>query len=322
MKKEEEMLDIEPPQNADEIDKKLKSQEESLRKISEGSSIGKVFLDTVKQREKINAQRRAFIDPRSYARTPSACREPNYRLRYDSPINASPSRLTHSSCAVRPEDEPGTFFRSSSGRSLGTPGYHTPALGGHATPSYKMVSSIGGPPKPGYTGRKSSTLPSPGVNGSLSPGGGYGAFEAGLGEKTYSTEFSSRSDLSEKSYNEPDGRTAVTSTVHRRDLRPSTTFTQGLRHISTTEPSGRSVSAHMNRSLPNMAASMSKAPKIYPIHLLMTSNYRLPNDADRCNLERHLDDPDFQLVFEMTRPEFYRLPQWKRNDLKKRVKLF
>ena len=28
------------PQNADEIDKKLKSQEESLRKISEGSSIG------------------------------------------------------------------------------------------------------------------------------------------------------------------------------------------------------------------------------------------------------------------------------------------
>ena len=44
---------------------------------------------------------------------------------------------------VRPEDEPGTFFRSSSGRSLGTPGYHTPALGGHVTPSYKMVSSIG-----------------------------------------------------------------------------------------------------------------------------------------------------------------------------------
>ena len=44
---------------------------------------------------------------------------------------------------MRPEDEPGTFFRSSSGRSLGTPGYHTPALGGHTTPSYKMVSSIG-----------------------------------------------------------------------------------------------------------------------------------------------------------------------------------
>jgi len=331
MRKEQEAV-IEPPQNADEMDKKLKSQEEILRKISEGSSIGKVFLDTVKQREKINAQRRAFIDPRSYARTPSASREPTYRLRFDSPVNASPSRLTsHSSCGSRPDDEPTTFFRSSSGRSLGTPGFQTPALGGRSTPTYKMVSAHGGPPKPGYTGRKSSTLPSPGLNGSLSPAGGFAAFEAGLGEKTYSTEFSSRSDLSEKSYNEPDGRngvermegrSAVTSTVHRRDLRPSTTYTQGLRHISTAEPSGRSVSAHMNRSLPNMAATMSKAPKIYPIHLLMTHNYRLPNDADRCNLERHLSDADFQLVFEASRPEFYRLPQWKRNDLKRRVKLF
>ena len=234
MRKEE--IELEPPQNSDQMDKKLKSQEESLRKISEGSSLGKVFLDTVRQREKINAQRKAFIDPRSYARTPSASREPTYRLRFDSPINASPSRLTHSSCAARPEEEPGTFFRSSSGRSLGTPGYHTPGPG-QATPSYRTVSSLGGPPKPGYTaaGRKASTLPSPGVNGSLSPAG-YAAFEGGLGEKTYSTEFSSRSDLSEKSYNEPDGRTAVTSTVQRRDLRPSTTYTQGLRHISTVEP--------------------------------------------------------------------------------------
>ena len=64
--------------------------------------------------------------------------------------------------------------------------------------NYRVVSSLGGPPKPGYTGRKSSTLPSPAVNGSMSPG--FTAFEAGLGEKTYSTDFSSRSDLSEKSF--------------------------------------------------------------------------------------------------------------------------
>ena len=60
----------------DELDCKLKSQEKELRKISTGSSLGKVFLDTVRQREKINAERRAFIDPRSYARTASASREP------------------------------------------------------------------------------------------------------------------------------------------------------------------------------------------------------------------------------------------------------
>ena len=42
----------------DELDCKLKSQEKELRKISTGSSLGKVFLDTVRQREKINAGKR------------------------------------------------------------------------------------------------------------------------------------------------------------------------------------------------------------------------------------------------------------------------
>ena len=62
--------------------------------------------------------------------------------------------------------------------------------------------------------------------------------------------------------------------------------TQGLvsSRVSTTEPpTGRAYNshAHINRSLPNMTAALPKAPKIYPIHLLMTSNYRLPNDVDR-----------------------------------------
>merc|ERR1740128_69871 len=309
--KKEDSTEIGPPPD-DQLDSKLKNQEETLRKISSGGSgLGKVFLDTVKQREKMNAQRRAFIDPRSYARTPSATREPQFRLRYDSPVNASPSRLTHS----RMEEEPSsTFYRSSSGRSLGTPGYTTPGTV-HSTPSYRIVSSLGGPPKPGYTSRKSSTLPAHGVNGSLSLG--YSQFEAGL-DPTYSAEFSSRSDLSEKSSVDlPDGRVS-SATVNRRDLKSSTTYTQGLRNMSTSEHSGRNFNSLINRSLPNMATVLPKAPKIYPIHLLLTNNYRLPNDVDRCNLERHLSDTDFELVFEASRPDFYRLPLWRRNELKKR----
>lgn len=318
MKKEDEVDEVDEVQtNGDLEGDKLKKEEKELRKISNGSSLGKVFLDTVKQREKINAERRAFIDPRSCARTASATREPHHRLRYDSPVNASPSRLTHSRAETLPDmDAPSTFYRSSSGRSLGTPGHSTPGLH-HSTPNYRVVSSLGGPPKPGYTGgRKSSTLPSPAVNGSMSPG--FTAFEAGLGEKTYSTDFSSRSDLSEKSFHHD---------ATRRDLRASTTYTQGLvsSRVSTTEPpAGRAYShhSHINRSLPNMSAALPKAPKIYPIHLLMTSNYRLPNDVDRSNLERHLSDADFELVFEVNRSDFYRLPLWRRSDIKKRVKLF
>lgn len=44
---------------------------------------------------------------------------------------------------------------------------------------------------------------------------------------------------------------------------------------------------HVRRSLPNMAHSMlvNEPAKIYPYHLLLITNYRLPADVDRCNLE-------------------------------------
>ena len=59
---------------------------------------------------------------------------------------------------------------------------------------------------------------------------GYSQFEAGL-DQTYSAEFSSRSDLSEKSSVDlPDGRVS-SATVNRRDLKSSTTYTQGMSDV-------------------------------------------------------------------------------------------
>ncbi|KAH9363231.1 hypothetical protein HPB48_017798 [Haemaphysalis longicornis] len=84
-----------------------------------------------------------------------------------------------------------------------------------------------------------------------------------------------------------------------------------------------SYSPHLRRSMPNVNWHLSTdPPKLYPYHLLMTSNYRLPVDVDRCHLERHLSNEEFQALFHMSRLEFYRLPEWKRNDLKRRAKLF
>ena len=85
---------------------------------------------------------------------------------------------------------------------------------------------------------------------------------------------SCRSDLSEKSFRESS----------RRDMRASTTYSGlGLRNFSTVDQgAGRTATtSSFNKSLPNMTAALPKAPKIYPIHLLLTSNYRLPNDVDR-----------------------------------------
>lgn len=45
--------------------------------------------------------------------------------------------------------------------------------------------------------------------------------------------------------------------------------------------------AGVRRSLPNMATShlLHEPAKLYPYHLLLISNYRLPPDVDRLNLE-------------------------------------
>ena len=89
-------------------------------------------------------------------------------------------------------------------------------------------------------------------------------------------------------------------------------------------------------SLPNMPPSslaatddedeemeyLPQAANVYPLHLLLTSNYRLPGDVDRCNLERHLTDAEFEGIFGYNREDFYRLPYWKRCDLKRRSFLF
>uniref|UniRef100_A0A8D8XH20 Actin-binding LIM protein 3 n=1 Tax=Cacopsylla melanoneura TaxID=428564 RepID=A0A8D8XH20_9HEMI len=84
-----------------------------------------------------------------------------------------------------------------------------------------------------------------------------------------------------------------------------------------------SYSNHIQRSLPNMSGPLSlEPPKIYPYHLLIITNYRLPPDVDRKNLERHLSDAEFETLFLCTRAEFYRMPQWRRNEIKKRARLF
>ncbi|KPP61206.1 hypothetical protein Z043_120723 [Scleropages formosus] len=64
---------------------------------------------------------------------------------------------------------------------------------------------------------------------------------------------------------------------------------------------------------------------VYPYEMLtVTSRGRskLPKDVDRTRLERHLSPEHFFDIFGMEIHEFDRLPLWKRNDMKKKAKLF
>ncbi|GFY72981.1 actin-binding LIM protein 1 [Trichonephila inaurata madagascariensis] len=279
-------------------DPQLKKEEEELSKIATG--IGKVFLKNVQEREKIKAWKRANLDPRNASRTPSANKEPPSRLRYYSSIHASPSRDID---RPRPwEDD--DFDRSS--------GYRSSLRSTGNTPCYNVVSSLRPIPKPGYGfSTKSATLPAAGREGGM----GYMTSDLAFVKinPTQSSEFGSgKSDLSPTPEQGKDIVNHSASTTFR-----STPYSEGFtfRHAS--------YSPHLRRSMPNVNLHMSKEPpKLYPYHLLVTGNYRLPPDIDRCHLERHLSNEEFQAIFHVSRLEFYRLPEWRRNDLKKRAKLF
>ncbi|XP_042256466.1 actin-binding LIM protein 2 isoform X16 [Thunnus albacares] len=65
--------------------------------------------------------------------------------------------------------------------------------------------------------------------------------------------------------------------------------------------------------------------KVYPYEMLAVTHrvkVKLPRDIDRTRLERHLSPEDFHRVFGMTLDQFDRLALWKRNDMKKRARLF
>uniref|UniRef100_A0AAR2JYR4 Actin binding LIM protein 1a n=1 Tax=Pygocentrus nattereri TaxID=42514 RepID=A0AAR2JYR4_PYGNA len=73
-------------------------------------------------------------------------------------------------------------------------------------------------------------------------------------------------------------------------------------------------------SMPNMLE-----PKVYPYEMLMVTSRgrtKLPRDVDRTRLERHLAPETFFDIFGMEIEEFDRLPLWKRNDMKKKARLF
>uniref|UniRef100_A0A8C8ZYI1 Actin binding LIM protein 1 n=1 Tax=Prolemur simus TaxID=1328070 RepID=A0A8C8ZYI1_PROSS len=89
-----------------------------------------------------------------------------------------------------------------------------------------------------------------------------------------------------------------------------------------TLPDGHMPAMRMDRgvSMPNMLE-----PKIFPYEMLMVTNRgrnKILRDVDRTRLERHLSPEVFREIFGMSIQEFDRLPLWRRNDMKKKAKLF
>lgn len=180
---------------------------------------------------------------------------------------------------------------------------------GMATPVHPQASTdqlsasqhhrpISCPPKPGYThAMRASTLPT-GFSTSMTPGPGMNYNDDGVSQASF--------------------RTDMTDQMAGGFIRGSSTYSHGF------YPGTSRSLFNSGRDTPTSAipGAFSGEYKIYPLHMLFTNNYKIPPDVDRCNLEKHLSDADFAMAFNMPREDFYRLPKWRRNDLKKRLKLF
>lgn len=150
---------------------------------------------------------------------------------------------------------------------------------------------VSAPPKPGYTQARSATLPATPSSGVPpyrttlhSPHGGVDVLDGRMSSASFAS--SAGGMMSE--------------------LYQSRTYNQF---------------PHFQHSTPTHAKPITDY-KEYPLHLLLTTNFKMPPDVDRCNLEKHLSNADFEMVFQMPRDEFYSLPLWRRNDFKRRVRLF
>uniref|UniRef100_A0AAQ4P981 Actin binding LIM protein family, member 3 n=1 Tax=Gasterosteus aculeatus aculeatus TaxID=481459 RepID=A0AAQ4P981_GASAC len=90
-------------------------------------------------------------------------------------------------------------------------------------------------------------------------------------------------------------------------------------------PKMSSAIIHSGKSLLSSLGKADFVENIYPYEALIVTTrgrIRLPKDADRARLERHLSPEEFLQVFGMTVEDFDRLALWKRNELKKQARLF
>ncbi|VDP14873.1 unnamed protein product [Soboliphyme baturini] len=231
---------------------KMEKGEQELMKFQDECSIAKVVVQQLEEHMR-KMKIPSHFDPRSASRTPSAKKIPYMKCRYESPVNASPSRYLN---------RPRPWEWWDKGRCA------------TATIPYAQV------PKPGYgLTPKAATLPT--------------------------TNFSSYYDF-------VDFNTTLTSEYSERSGVTSPTFSYYERYQPAYEP------CVLRSSLPDM----SKPLQTYTYSQLTIDNKKLPDDVDRCHLERHLSRTEFESLFGMTPIEFYKLPDWKRINIKRKMKLF
>uniref|UniRef100_A0A8C1ZS34 Actin-binding LIM protein 2 n=1 Tax=Cyprinus carpio TaxID=7962 RepID=A0A8C1ZS34_CYPCA len=166
---------------------------------------------------------------------------------------------------------------------------------------------------------------SPSSNSSL---GGYGRYTPSRSPQTYSRPGSES------------GRSTPSLSTYSDGKSPSSTYVVAPRHFHIPETKvkdniyrkppiykqhGTVQSPYIHCIFVIVCISHAFMLQVYPYDMLAVTHRvraKLPRDVDRTRLERHLSPEDFYNVFGMTIEQFDRLALWKKNDLKKKARLF
>jgi len=313
-------------------DPKLKREFEELVKLENKSGIARLLSHDLKKRDRKCLTKDFSIDPWKASRVPNADYELPIKTRFDSPVNASPSRVlltTRSSNLSRCSYDEGLAMSSQLTGHTSTPLTNTATAISNSSTSTAVVPQSDGLLQTLHVQQqkqKSSTLatskpPASNIVYNMAvPRPGYGLSTPKsvtlpnssryTGLSTHrSIDFDSSGIAAGSSYSSQNTASGMTD-EKRKILTQSTYNNYSL--ISHTD--------HGTRSTPNLLG----IPKIYSYNeLKLGYKKKLPADVDRQRLERHLASNDLMKLFGvMTVEQFYEMPEWKRVDLKKRARLF
>jgi hypothetical protein len=277
-------------------DVKMEKEIEELSKLKD-SGAAKVILDDLKKKK----LEKSTLDPRSASRTPSAAMEPPYRPRYESPLFASPSRDTDLRTRLRSCDS--LIERKFRTTPLPTLNIHNADWPAHEQPKNLVRNTE--VLRPGYTLGVSSAVNMDWRN--------RFSFE-GLNVTEPRRPVSSAGEL---------GRNNVYSSQSSIDEYDPTTGLKKRCRSATMSDGVNSPYLGYRKSVTSVYR-VEEPAKVYTceeLRRMVTTSHYAPG-VDRETLEHNMAREELEKLFGLSCEQFYRLPEWKRNDLKLKAGLY
>jgi len=306
-------------------DSKFSKESEEIKKIKNESGMAAELFGEVEAQQKMLLARKLKVDPWKASRTPNAKAEPSVRTRYESPVNASPSRVYN-------YNNRSMMTNAISGHTLSpTPMGHSQTTSATFIGDISLVNSPITPTHQIHYNHGHHHQ----HDGAMSPITPNSTNASSLNRNHYinsSSRIISSSMLPKAGLNHTSNTIVYNTAVPRpgyglANTNKSITLPNSSRYVglSTCRSYDFETPPHyyQARDTMNSPNKPIDPEKVYSYaDLKRSNNTKLPGDVDRERLERHLSPAEFKELFGTSIEHFYELPEWQRVNLKKLAKLF